>query len=178
MRRVVITGMGLVSCLGNTKESVTKSLSDGKSGISFNEGFRELGLRSQVCGSVDIDLADHIDRKHLRFMGDAAAYAYIAMQNAIDDAGLSDELVSNVRTGLIAGSGGASSANIVLAADKLRDKGVRRLGALRGSENHEQHCFSLPCHAFWNSWSQLFGDVRLCYKHALHRFRHGADPME
>lgn len=128
MRRVVVTGMGLVSCLGNTKESVTESLRDGKSGISFNESFQELGLRSQVCGSVDIDLAEHIDRKHLRFMGDAASYAYVSMKNAIDDAGLSDEQVSNVRTGLIAGSGGASSANVVLAADKLRERGVRRLG--------------------------------------------------
>lgn len=128
MRRVVVTGMGLVSCLGNTKESVTESLQDGKSGISFNESFQELGLRSQVCGSVDIDLGEHIDRKHLRFMGNAAAYAYISMQKAIDDAGLSDEQVSNERTGLIAGSGGASSANIVLSADKLRERGVRRLG--------------------------------------------------
>ncbi len=128
MRRVVVTGMGLVSCLGNTKESVTESLRDGKSGISFNEDFEKMGLRSHVCGSVDIDLSEHIDRKHLRFMGDAAAYAYISMQNAIDDAGLSDEQVANVRTGLIAGSGGASSANTVLAADKLRERGVRRLG--------------------------------------------------
>ncbi len=128
MRRVVVTGMGLVSCLGNTKESVTESLRDGKSGISFNEDFEKMGLRSHVCGSVDIDLSEHIDRKHLRFMGDAASYAYISMQSAIDDAGLTEEQVSNVRTGLIAGSGGASSANTVLAADKLRERGVRRLG--------------------------------------------------
>jgi 3-oxoacyl-[acyl-carrier-protein] synthase-1 len=128
MRRVVVTGMGLVSCLGNTRESVTESLRDGKSGISFNEDFEKMGLRSHVCGSVDIDLSEHINRKHLRFMGDAASYAYISMQSAIDDAGLSDEQVSNVRTGLIAGSGGASSHNTVLAADKLRERGVRRLG--------------------------------------------------
>jgi len=128
MRRVVVTGMGLVSCLGNTRESVTESLRDGKSGISFNEDFEKIGLRSHVCGSVDIDLSEHINRKHLRFMGDAASYAYISMQSAIDDAGLSDEQVSNVRTGLIAGSGGASSHNTVLAADKLRERGVRRLG--------------------------------------------------
>jgi 3-oxoacyl-[acyl-carrier-protein] synthase-1 len=128
MRRVVVTGMGLVSCLGNTRESVTESLRDGKSGISFNEDFEKMGLRSHVCGSVDIDLSEHINRKHLRFMGDAASYAYVSMQSAIDDAGLSDEQVSNIRTGLIAGSGGASSANTVLAADILRDRGVRRLG--------------------------------------------------
>ncbi len=128
MRRVVVTGMGLVSCLGNDKQTVTESLREGRSGITFNEDFKAIGLRSHVSGSVDIDLAERIDRKHLRFMGDAASYAYVAMQNAIDDAGLAQEQISNPRTGLIAGSGGASSANIVLSADKLRDKGVRRLG--------------------------------------------------
>ena len=128
MRRVVVTGMGLVSCLGNDKETVTESLREGRSGITFNEDFKAIGLRSHVAGSVDIDLKERIDRKHLRFMGDAASYAYVAMQNAIDDAGLAPEQISNPRTGLIAGSGGASSANIVLSADKLRDKGVRRLG--------------------------------------------------
>ncbi len=128
MRRVVVTGMGLVSCLGNTKDSVVESLRHGKSGISFNEKFQEMGLRSCVSGSVDMDLSEHIDRKVRRFMGDAAAYAYVAMQYAIDDAGLADDEVSNPRTGLIAGSGGASSANIVQGADKLREKGVRRVG--------------------------------------------------
>ena len=128
MRRVVITGMGLVSCLGNDKQSVAGSLRHGRSGISFNEEFKAMGLRSHVCGSVDIDLAARIDRKHLRFMGDAASYAYIALQSAIEDAGLSEAQVSNPRTGLIAGSGGASSANIVLSADRLREQGVRRLG--------------------------------------------------
>jgi 3-oxoacyl-[acyl-carrier-protein] synthase-1 len=120
--------MGMVSCLGNDKATVTASLREGKSGIKFNESFKEMGLRSHICGSVDIDLAEHINRKHLRFMGDAAAYAYVSMQSAIDDAGLTPEQISNPRTGLIAGSGGASSANIVLSADKLRERGVRRLG--------------------------------------------------
>ncbi len=128
MRRVVVTGMGLVSCLGNTQETVVDALRHGKSGISFNEKFQEMGMRSRVCGSVEIDLREHIDRKVLRFMGDAAAYAYVAMQNAIDDAGLADEQVSNPRSGIIAGSGGASSANLVWGADKLREKGVRRVG--------------------------------------------------
>ncbi len=128
MRRVVVTGMGIVSCLGNTRASVLDSLRFGKSGITFNADFKEIGLRSQVCGSVDIDLTEHIDRKVRRFMGDAAAYAYVAMQSAIDDAGLTDDEVSNSSTGLIAGSGGASSANTVLGADKLREKGVRRVG--------------------------------------------------
>ena len=128
MRRVVVTGMGVVSCLGNDKEAVAESLRDGLSGITFNEKFEEMGLRSQVCGSVDIDLSEHIDRKSLRFMGDAASYAYISMQNAIDDAGLEGHQISNPRTGLIAGSGGASSSNIVWGADTLRAKGVRRVG--------------------------------------------------
>ena len=97
-------------------------------GFVFNESFAEMGLRSHVCGSVDIDLADHIDRKTRRFMGDAAAYAYVAMQQAIDDAGLGPDEVSHERTGLIVGSGGASSANIVASADILRAKGVRRIG--------------------------------------------------
>ena len=128
MRRLVVTGMGIGSCLGNNQKDVTASLRLGKSGISFNEEFAEIGLRSQISGSVDIDLTEYVPRKVRRFMGDAAAYAYVAMQKAIDDAGLVDDLVSNPRTGLIAGSGGASSANIVWGADKLRDKGVRRVG--------------------------------------------------
>lgn len=128
MRRVVISGIGVVSCLGNSKEDVLDSLKAGRSGISFNESFKEMGLRSQVCGSVDIDLSEHIDRKVLRFMGDAAAYAYISMQQAIDDAGLEESDVSNPRTGLIAGSGGASTANVVKSADIARERGVKRIG--------------------------------------------------
>ncbi len=128
MRRVVITGLGAVSCIGNSKEEIVDALRNGRSGIVANELFREMGLRSQVSGSCHIDLKEHIDRKVLRFMGAAAAYAYIAMQQAIEDSGLEDCDVSNVRTGLIAGSGGASSANIVKAADTLREKGVRKIG--------------------------------------------------
>ena len=128
MKRVVISGIGVVSCLGNSKEDVLDSLKEGRSGISFNESFKEMGLRSQVCGSVDIDVREHIDRKVLRFMGDAAAYAYISMQQAIDDAGLEESDVSNPRTGLIAGSGGASTANIVNSADITRERGVKRIG--------------------------------------------------
>lgn len=128
MRRVVISGLGVVSCLGNSQDAVVDSLRAGRSGITFNDSFAEMGLRSNVSGQVDIDFKEHIDRKVLRFMGDAAAYSYIAMQQAIDDAGLEETDVSNVRTGLIAGSGGASSANIVLSADTLREKGVRRVG--------------------------------------------------
>jgi len=128
MRRAVITGLGAVSCIGNSKEEILDSLRNGRSGIVANESFAEMGLRSQVSGSCDIDLKEHIDRKVLRFMGDAAAYAYIAMQQCVADAGLEDSDVSNVRSGLIAGSGGASSANIVKAADTLRSRGVRKIG--------------------------------------------------
>ena len=128
MRRAVITGLGAVSCIGNTKEEILDSLKNGRSGIVANESFKEMGLRSQVSGSCEIDFKEHIDRKVLRFMGDAAAYAYIAMQQCINDAGLEDRDVSNVRSGLIAGSGGASSANIVKAADTLRSRGVRKIG--------------------------------------------------
>ncbi|WP_417227692.1 beta-ketoacyl-ACP synthase I [Amphritea sp.] len=131
MRRVVVTGMGIVSCLGTDKEAVLDSLKEGRSGIKFQEEYKELGFRSQVAGSIDLDYTDLIDRKLVRFMGDAAAYAYLSMDQAIKDANLSDEMVSNVRTGLIAGSGGASSADIVEAADILRSKGVRRVGPYR-----------------------------------------------
>ncbi len=128
MKRVAVTGMGIVSCLGNNKQAVLESLRNGKSGIQFKEEYQEIGMRSHVAGSVHIDLDDFIDRKVKRFMGEAAAYAYIAMQQAIADSGLSESDVSNVRTGLIAGSGGASSENQVLAADIMRAKGIRRVG--------------------------------------------------
>ncbi|MGI9203696.1 MAG: beta-ketoacyl-ACP synthase I [Woeseiaceae bacterium] len=128
MRRVVISGLGVVSCLGNSAEEVTRSLRAGQSGIVHNPVFEEFGLRSQVSGSVDLDISEHVDRRVRRFMGDAAAYAYIAMAQAIRDAGLDDSDVSDPRTGLIAASGGASSANIVASADILRAKGVRKIG--------------------------------------------------
>ncbi|TVU67675.1 MULTISPECIES: beta-ketoacyl-ACP synthase I [Cobetia] len=131
MRRVVVTGLGIVSCLGNDRQQVLDSLREGRSGIRRKEEYAELGFRSQVAGVVDINLEDHIDRKQLRFMGDAAAYAYISMAQAIADSGLSEEQVSNERTGLIAGSGGASSANQVEAADIMRAKGLRRVGPYR-----------------------------------------------
>ncbi|WP_372867295.1 beta-ketoacyl-ACP synthase I [Pseudomonas sp.] len=131
MRRVVITGLGIVSCLGNDKEAVSASLRAGKSGIRFNPEYAEKGLRSQVSGSVDLNLEELIDRKVYRFMGDAAAFAYLSMQQAIADAGLSDEQVSNPRVGLIAGSGGASTFNQMEAMDILREKGVKRVGPYR-----------------------------------------------
>lgn len=131
MKRVVITGIGIVSCLGNDQASVLESLKKGQSGIRFKEEYKEIGLRSHIAGSIDLDVEELIDRRHRRFMSDAAAYAYVAMQQAIDDAGLSKDLVSNVRTGLIAGSGGASLSSIVEGADILRERGVKRMGPYR-----------------------------------------------
>ena len=131
MRRAVITGMGIVSCLGNDKDTVAANLRAGNPGIRFNPSYAEMGLRSQVSGTVDIDLEASIDRKVLRFMGQAAAFTFLAMEQAVADSGLSPEDVSNPRTGLIAGSGGASTLNQMEAIDILRDKGVRRIGPYR-----------------------------------------------
>ncbi|MFW5427262.1 MAG: beta-ketoacyl-ACP synthase I [Methylophagaceae bacterium] len=131
MKRVVVTGLGITSCLGLDAETVTESLRLGRSGIKFKQEYADMGFRSHVAGSVEIDFKEHIDRKVLRFMGDAAAYAYISMKQAIADAGLNEEQVSNPRTGLVMGSGGASSANQVEAADILREKGIRRVGPYR-----------------------------------------------
>ena len=128
MKRVVVTGMGIVSSLGNNCREVLASLQHLKSGISFDESYREMGLRSNVAGNIKIDPKEHIDRKILRFMGNAAAYAYIAMKEAIAHAGLTEEQVSNVRTGIVTGSGGASSSSQVEAADILRESGVKRIG--------------------------------------------------
>lgn len=128
MRRAVITGLGIVSSIGNNKEEVTQSLKQGKSGITFSEQFAESGMRSHVWGEVDLNLKELIDRKIFRFMGDAAGYAYLAMQQAVEDSGLTDDMVSNTRTGIIAGSGGASSQYQVEAVDILREKGIRKVG--------------------------------------------------
>lgn len=129
MRRVVVTGMGIVSCLGNDIAAVTDSLKTGRSGIRFNEDYAAQGLRSQVSGSVDIDIDEFVPRKPKRFMAEAAAYAYISMMQAIEDAGLSEAQVSNPRTGLIVGSGGGSTSTLIQAADTLRERGVRKIGA-------------------------------------------------
>ena len=129
--RVVVTGLGIVSSLGNNASEVVASLRDGKSGISHQATQEEIGMRSVIAGRPDIDLSEHIDRKQWRFMGDAAGYAFLSLEQAIADAGLTEEQVSNVRTGIIAGSGGASSASQVEAADILRDRGLRRVGPYR-----------------------------------------------
>ncbi len=127
-KRVVITGAGIVSCIGNDQQAVVQSLREGQSGIRAMPEFKELGLRSQVAGIPQIDLDALIDRKLRRFMGDAAAYAYLSLKDAIAQSGLAPEQVSHPRTGLIMGSGGGSPANQIEAADTLRSKGIRRVG--------------------------------------------------
>ena len=128
MRRVVITGLGIVSSIGTDAEAVTASLRESRSGIVAAPDYAELGFRSQVKGAVDIDLAEHIDRKQMRFMGEGAAYAVVAMQQAVADSGLTAADVSSPRTGLIAGSGGPSTANMLTAFDTTREKGPKRVG--------------------------------------------------
>ncbi|HFD80213.1 MAG TPA: beta-ketoacyl-ACP synthase I [Gammaproteobacteria bacterium] len=128
MRRVVVTGLGITSSIGTSKQEVLESLQQGKSGIVFCPEYQELGFRSHIHGSVDLDLNSLIDRKLRRFMGDSAAYNYLAMKEAIEDAGLEEEQISNPRTGLIAGSGGTSTQNVSLAVDLLREKGARKVG--------------------------------------------------
>lgn len=130
-RRVVVTGMGIVSSLGNNQAEVLDSLKEGRSGIKFVEEYKERGFRSHVHGSIDINLDEHIDRKVRRFMGDGAAYNYVAMQQAIEDAGLTEKEISNERTGLIMGSGGPSTRDLVESADIAREKGVKRIGPYR-----------------------------------------------
>ena len=132
MKRTVVTGLGIISSIGNSTEEVTKSLKTLSSGITFNEANKEIGLRSQVSGNVkDIDLKGLIDRKIYRFMGDAAAYGYLSALQAIEDSNLSKEDISNNRTGLIMGSGGASSEDQIDSADILRSKGLKRIGPYR-----------------------------------------------
>jgi 3-oxoacyl-[acyl-carrier-protein] synthase I len=128
MKRVVVTGLGIVSSIGNNKVEVLDSLRQGRSGVVFSDVYQEMGFRSHVHGAINIDQDEFIDRKVKRFMGDGAAFNYIAMQQAIADSGLEDSEVSNFRTGLVVGSGGPSTSNLVDAADIMRDKGIKKVG--------------------------------------------------
>ncbi|MGK0674010.1 MAG: beta-ketoacyl-ACP synthase I [Halothiobacillaceae bacterium] len=128
MRRVVVTGMGIVSSLGNNKQEVLQSLREGRSGIEFVQEYADLGFRSQVAGTLKLNPEELIDRKLFRFMGQAAAYSYLAMAEAVADSGLSDKQIANVRTGLIVGSGGSSTANIVATAEIAKSRGIKRVG--------------------------------------------------
>lgn len=131
MKRVVVTGLGIISCIGNNQDEVTQSLKDGKSGISFSQKYADVGFRSHVEGRPDINVEDFVDRKILRFMGEGAAYNYLSMEQAIKDAGLEEKHVSNERTGLIMGSGGPSTKNLLESFDICREKGPKRIGPYR-----------------------------------------------
>ena len=131
LKRAVITGIGAISCIGNNISEITKSLKSGTSGIRFNESYKELGMRSHISGSINLNLKDLIDRKHLRFMGEAASYAYLSTAEAIRDSGLDLSRFSSQDVGVIAGSGGASSRSQVEAADIVKSKGVKRIGPYR-----------------------------------------------
>ena len=128
MKRTVITGIGIVSCLGNNQEEVYQSLINTKSGITFCEEYKEHNLKSQVHGKPNIKLEEHIDRKIIRFMGDGSSYNYVAMQEAVKDSGLEEKDVSNFTTGIVMGSGGPSIKNVILAADKTREKNPKKMG--------------------------------------------------
>lgn len=147
MKRVVVTGLGIVSSIGNNQQEVVESLKLGRSGIVFAEDYAQLGFRSHVHGPININLDEVIDRKIKRFMGDGAAFNYIAMQQAIEDAGLDEAQVSNVRTGLVMGSGGPSTSNLVDAADILREKGVKKVGpymVTRAMSSTNTACLATP----------------------------------
>ena len=128
MKRVVVTGIGIVSCLGNSQDEVYQSLLNSKSGISFCEEYKEHNLKSHIHGKPNINLHDHVDRKTIRFMGSGSAYNYIAMKEAVKDSGLEEKDVSNVSTGIVMGSGGPSIENVILAADKTRAKTPKLMG--------------------------------------------------
>jgi len=147
MKRVVVTGLGIVSSIGNNRAEVVDSLRQGRSGIVFADVYQEMGFRSHIHGAVTIDFDEFIDRKVKRFMGDGAAFNYIAMQQAIADSGLDDSDISNYRTGLVMGSGGPSTSNIVEAADIMRDKGIKKVGPYmvpRSMSSTNTACLATP----------------------------------
>ena len=150
MRRVALTGLGIVSSIGNNKNEVVDSLKKGKSGIEFCEEYKERGLRSHIHGSVNINIEEHVDRKIRRFMGDGAAYNYIAMEEAIADAGLEQDEISNEKTGMIMGSGGPSTKNLLLAWDTARDRGPKENWAVYGTSCHVEHDSCNSCHTLQN----------------------------
>jgi len=149
MRRVVVTGIGIVSCIGTDQQTVLTSLQQGRSGIVYRPEYEARGMRSHVAGAVDMDFTQYIDRKDLRFMGAAAAYGYISMKQAIEDAGLTEAEVSNIRTGIIMGAGGSSTEDQVETADILREKGLKRIGPYRVTRtmgSTVSACLATPFH--------------------------------
>ena len=156
MRRVVVTGLGIVSSIGNNATEVRASLREGRSGIVFSETYRDLGFRCQVHGSLKIDLDEVVDRRARRFMGDGAAYNYLAMKEAIASSGLEEKDISNERTGLVMGSGGPSTKNQLLACDTARDKGARKVGPFmvpRCMTSTNAACLSTQFHSKGISYS-------------------------
>jgi 3-oxoacyl-[acyl-carrier-protein] synthase-1 len=147
MKRVVVTGLGIVSSIGNNRQEVIDALKTGRSGIVFTEEYKQLGFRSHIHGPIAIDLDEVIDRKIKRFMGDGAAFNYIAMQQAIDDSGLRENEISHPRTGLIMGSGGPSTSNMLFAWDTLREKGLKKVGPYmvpRSMSSTNTACLATP----------------------------------
>jgi len=182
MRRVVVSGMGVVSCLGKNKEEVLVSLKEGRSGISFQPEYQEKGFRSHVAGSIDIDFGDYIDRKARRFMGDAAAYAYIAMDEAIKDAGLEEHEISNERTGLVLGSGGGSPRNQWECANIMLEKGIRRVGPYRVTQtmgSTTAACLATPfkIKGINYSMSSACATSTHCIGHAVEQIQFGKQDM-
>lgn len=172
MRRVVVTGMGIVSSLGNNKQEVLESLKTGRSGIKHSQEYADLGMRSHVHGPINLtqeEIEARIDRKTLRFMGNGAAYAYLAMEEAIADAGLTPDLVSNPRTGLIVGAGGTSTESMTQATDTFREKGIRRVGPYMVTKTMSNGVTCLPCHAVPDQGRQLCDFFGLRHQRTLHR---------
>ena len=146
MKNVVITGVGIKSCIGNSYDDVLESLKNGKSGIVSNSSYADMGFRSQVSGSMDIDFSELIDRKLLRFMGESAAYSYLAAKDAIEMSSLTEEDLDSPRVGIVAGSGGASTRVMVSTADIAREKGPKRIGPYAVTKSMEA--------LFQQSWAQ------------------------
>ncbi len=176
MRRVVVTGMGIVSSLGNNVQEVLQSLLHLKSGIRFSEIYRDMGLRSQVEGALHINLKELIDRKIFRFMGSAAGYCYVAMKEAIAMAGLGEEDISNPRTGLVVGTGGASPSTQVESADLLRNEGVKRIGpyaVTKTMASQPSACLATPFHIKGVNYS-----ISSACSTSAHCIGHGAELIQ
>ena len=176
MRRVVVTGMGIVSSIGNNTQEVTASLHDAKSGITAASVYRDMGFRSQVEGSVKIDLDALIDRRARRFMGDTAAYAWLAMDQALRDSGLEEKDIVNERTGLIVGSGGPSTRTLIAAADTAQFQSQARR-PLRRTQMHVVHLLGGALNLVQDQGRQLFDQLGLRHQRPLHRQRGRTDPM-
>ena len=177
LKRAVITGIGAISCIGNNISEITKSLKMGSSGIRFNESYKELGMRSQISGSINLNLKDLIDRKHLRFMGEAASYAYLSTAEAIKDSGLDLSRFSSQDVGVIAGSGGASSRSQVEAADIVKSKGVKRIGPYRVTQTMGNTVSAALATFFWHQRGKFLHFFCMLNKRALYWISSGTNSI-